>query len=364
LAAHYRNPLGPKALDKQQRDRPAALEHADPKLQNRLQNETWRHFRRGVLYFTLTCLAVWLSLYALYIEFPYLQSGSDIVTAAKRSHSLAHHLFDDDARFRIMVFGDSKTLAAFDPRVFDEQLAQHGVSMKVQSFNEGLPGERRFVIYLEKLLASGIRPTHVLAQFPPVEADHETTWIEWLQHDKMIVDTLFPFRTLPRNLALFLFSAAGHGGISNFYRESRQLAQQVISDRGYYFIRGQSHFPGDRLPDDYSLATDTPRRTFDRQIDTSSVAFARLAALSRRYGFKVIFFPAPYRTGEFAPAPTRAPAIAEIAARPRFAVAGEDYWLMPPRYFSDPIHTNTSGAQTYSARLASLLAPLLQPDDR
>jgi hypothetical protein len=328
------------------------------------QNDSWEYLRRGVLYFALLCAAVWISLYALYIRFPYLQSGSDIVTMAKRSHSLTHPLFDNDAHTRILVFGDSKTLAAFNPRVFDDQLAQDGISGKVQSVNEGLPGDRRFVVYLEQLLASGIRPTHVLAQFSPIEADHETTWSEWLQHDKMIVDTLFPFRTLPRNLALFLFSAPGHGGISEFYRESARQTEQVIRDRGYFFIRGQSHFQGDRLPDEYSLATDAPTHTYSRTIDTRPIALARLSALSQRYGFKVIFFPVPYRTGEFAPAPTRQSAVAGIAAWPQFVIAGEDYWLMPPRYFSDPIHTNTGGAEIYSARLASLLAPLLRPDDR
>jgi hypothetical protein len=353
-------------MDKQLTDRPA-VEGSSRVRDERPggpQNESWEYFRRGLLYFALLCAAIWISLYALYIRFPYLQSGSDIVTTAKRSYSLTHPLFDNAAHIRILVFGDSKTLAAFNPRVFDDQLTQDGISGNVQSFNEGLPGERRFVVYLEQLLASGIRPTHILAQFSPVEADHETTWSEWLQHDKMIVDTLFPYRTLPRNLALFIFSAPGHRGISEFYRESARLAEQVIRDRGYFFIQGQSHFQGDRLPDEYRLATDTPTRIFSRTIDTTPIAFARLSALSQRYGFKVIFFPAPYRTGEFAPAPIRHAVVEGIAALPQFVIAGEDYWLMPPRYFSDPIHTNTSGAEIYSARLASLLAPLLQPDDR
>jgi hypothetical protein len=341
-----------------------SMDNADQERHGDPRNESWKSFRRGLLYFALLCGAAWISLFALYIRFPYLQSGSDIVTAAKRSYSLTHPLFDKDAYIRILVFGDSKTLAAFNPRVFDNQLAKDGISGEVQSFNEGLPGEKRFVVYLEQLLASGIRPTHILVQFSPVEEDHETKWSDWLRHDKMIVDTLFPFRTLPRNLALFLFSSPGRGGISEFYRESARLAEQVIRDRGYFFITGQSHFQGDRLPDDYRLATDTPTRTFSRPIDTTPIAFARLSALSKRYDFKVLFFPAPYRTGEFAPAPIRRSPVAAIAAWPQFVIAGEDYWLMPPRYFSDPIHTNISGAEIYSARLASLLAPLLQPVDR
>lgn len=335
---------------------------ADSDWSGSAKKQLWKVFRRRLTCFVLVCAVVWIALYALYIKFPYLQSGSDIVTAAKRSYSLTHPLFDNDARIRILVFGDSQTLAAFNPKIFDEQLAREGITDKAQSFNEGLPGERRFVLYLEQMLASGIRPTHVLVPFSPVKEDQEVTWSEWLRHDKMIVDTLFPFRTLPRDLALFLFSAIGQGGISEMYRRNAQVAQQVASDRGYFFIKGQSHFPGDRLPDDYRLATDTPNQVSSRHIDTSQSGFAKLASLAHRYGFKVIIFPSVYRSGQWAPALPRESA--GVADFPQFTNVGEDYWLIPPRYFSDPIHTNISGAEIYSTRLAALLAPVLRRDDR
>jgi hypothetical protein len=325
-------------------------------------NGSWQDFRRGFARFVLVCAAIWMALYALYASFPYLQSGSDIVAGAKRSYSLTHPLFDSDARIRVLVFGDSKTLAAFNPRIFDARVAQDGIAEKAQSFNEGLPGERRYVVYLEQLLASGIRPTHVLVQFAPIEEDREPKWGEWLRHDKMIVDTLFPFRTLPRDLVLFLFSAVGHGGISEAYRRNSQAAEQVISDRGYFFIAGQSHFAGDRLPDDYRLATDTPDKVSSREVDTARTAFARLSSLADRYDFQVIVFPPVYRSGELAAVPARQPTV--VSGFPRFVNAGEDYWLLPPRCFSDPIHTNTGGAEIYSTRLADLLAPLLKREDR
>src|SRR5258706_10487376 len=151
----------------------------------------WRKFRRGCLYFLVVSSLVWIGLESIHVSFPYIQPGSTIVTNAKLSWSLTHPLFDDAARIRVLVFGNSKTLASFNPALFDERVAAAGVSGKVQSFNEALPGERRFVVYLDQLLSAGARPTHVLIQFPPIPADHELTWSEWLRHDKMIVDTLF-----------------------------------------------------------------------------------------------------------------------------------------------------------------------------
>jgi hypothetical protein len=323
----------------------------------------WRKFRRGCLYFLVVSSLVWIGLESIHVSFPYIQPGSNIVTDAKLSWSLTHPLFDDDAKIRVLVFGNSKSLASFNPARFDARVAEAGESGKVQSFNEALPGERRFVAYLNQLLSAGARPTHVLIQFPPIPEDHELNWSEWLRHDKMIVDTLFPFRSMPRDFTLFVFASIGHGGITGFYRESAQVARQVLVDRGYYFLKGQSHFAGDRLPDDYSSPTDTPTKLGTRPIDTTLPPFARLSDLAKRYKFKVILFPPVYRTGELAPAPTRDPVEQIVPGHPEFVVLGDDYWLMPPRYFSDPVHPNVEGADIYTARLAALVAPLLKRDE-
>jgi hypothetical protein len=328
-----------------------------------VETSDWRKFRRGCLYFLGVTSLAWMGLEAIHVSFPYFQPGSNIVTDAKRSWSLTHPLFDDDAQIRALVFGNSKTLASFNPALFDTRVAEAGVSGKVQSINEALPGERRFVVYLNQLLSAGARPTHVLIQFPPIPEDHELNWGDWLRHDKMIVDTLFPFRTMPRDFTLFVFAAIGHGGIAGFYRESEQVAQQVVHDRGYYFLKGQSHFAGDRLPDDFRLPTDTPAKAGTRPIDTALPPFMRLSDLAKRYGFKVILFPPTYRTGELAPAPARDPVEQIVPGHPELVVLGDDYWLMPPRYFSDPVHPNVEGADIYTARLAALVAPLLKRDE-
>jgi hypothetical protein len=337
-------------------------EATDQSAQN-VEARDWRNFRRGCLYFLAASSLVWIALEAIYLRFPYLQAGSNIVSNAKQSWSLKHPLFTEDARIRILVFGNSKTLASFNPALFDAHLAEAGVSGKVQSFNAAIPGERRFVTYLDQLLATGARPTHVLVQFPPIREDHELSWLESLRHDKIIVDTLFPFRTLPRDFTLFVFASMGHGGISGFYRESAQVAEQVVHDRGYYWLKGQSHFAGDRLPDDYSLPTDTPTKPGTRPIDMTLPPFQRLADLAKRYHFKVVLFPPAYRIGELAPAPVRDPIEQTLPGYPDFIILGDDYWLMPPRLFSDPVHPNVDGADVYTTRLAELLAPLLKKDE-
>jgi len=341
---------------------PPMADEADQSV-HAVEARDWRKFRRGCLYFFLAASLLWMCIEFIHMTFPYIQPGSTIVTNAKRSWSLSHPLFGDDAKIRVLVFGNSKTLASFKPALFDARVAESGASGKVQSVNEAIPGERRFVTYLDELLSAGTRPTHVLIQFPPIPEDHELSWSEWVKHDKLIVDALFPFRAMPRDFTLFVFASIGHGGIAGFYRESAQVAQQVVQDRGYYFLKGQSHFAGDRLPDDFSLPTDTPTKPGPRPIDTTLPPFVRLSDLAKRYKFKVILFPPAYRTGELAPAPTRDPVEQIVPGHPEFVVLGDDYWLMPPRFFSDPVHPNVEGADIYTARLAALVSPLLKRDE-
>jgi hypothetical protein len=325
----------------------------------------WSDFRRGLIIFALLCAGVWICLFWIYKSLPYLQSGSEIITAAKISYSLAHPIFDQDAKVRILVFGDSRTLAAFNPRVFDEQLTRNGIAGKPQSFNEGLPGEQRFLVYLERILQAGTRPTHVLIQLSPGENDRETTLSEWLRHDKMIVDSLFPFRTLPRDLTLFLFSAVSErSGLLGLYDQNARIAEQVVRDRGYFFIKGQSHFPQNKLPENYKLETDTPARVAGRPISKIVPSFRVLLGLAKQYGFKIILFPAVYRVGEFAPPPIRDLLVSNDLASRELLIVGEDYWLMSPGNFSDPIHVNSTGAGIYSTRLAGLMAAVLRRDDR
>lgn len=313
----------------------------------------WQTLRRGFWLFCALSSGAWFFLYSIQVKFPYIRNGATVITEAKIDYLFSRDVFSSTAGTRVLVFGYSKILAGFEPSVFDATLGP-----SVESFNAARPGDGNFVYFLKRILERGTRPTHVLVPHIATD-DRETSWIDYLQHDKLLVDRLFPFRTLPRDLVLFLATSA-RAGIAKSYAENAESVAKVIADRGYYFIKGQSHYAEDRLPDDFRIPSDHPNRAATRPLDLGGPAFQELTRLAAAYRFDVVFIPDTYREGEVAPPDSAATRdIRPLAGTPGFFVAGPVVWLMAPRYFSDPVHLNKQGAALYSRRLAELLAPLL-----
>ena len=100
-----------------------------------------------------------------------------------------------------------------------------------------------------------------------------------------------------------MFTAASlrHGGPAALYREGEQSSEWIERDRGYYFLRAQSRYANDRIPDDLTLQSDMPEQV-NRESDgfTQSREFERWVALARRYKFTVYLAPRYYREHEFA----------------------------------------------------------------
>jgi hypothetical protein len=318
-------------------------------------HERWAPLRSGFVSFCSASALLWLVLYGAHVGFPYIRNGADIIFDAKVRYLETQEAFSAKAQRRIIVFGDSKMLAGFDPAIFGEALPAG-----TESFNAGRPANSRFMVLLKRILERGTRPTHIFVEVPPVD-DGETGWLDYIRHDKKLVGLLFPFRTLPRDLTLFLFQARRGGGVVESYMENARTADRVIEDKGYYFIKAQSLFPDDRLPDAYRLPTDSPTKARPRVIDPEVPAFRDLVGLAATYKFKVVFIPTPYRVGEVAPASAddSSEGVAPVGGLPGFYVAGPSHWLYEPRYFSDPVHLNKEGAALYSRRLAGLTASLV-----
>jgi hypothetical protein len=307
----------------------------------------WPRFRRNALAFVALFALVWLALDAIYVKLPYLRNGADVIASAKAEHVSRHRVFDADARYRVVAVGNSRTLAGFRPAVFTEALGG-----RVQAFNLGMPAENNFLPILERFLAAGNRPTHVLVQsaWPDVAAP---TLLSALRDNRAMNALLFPFRTLPRDLAVFAFDAHRQGGFIAAYRHAAEQAAAMIAERGWYFIEGQSHFAGHRLPADYSLPSDTPNVPYRRVIRSDGYLFHRLADLAARYHFEVLLVPEPLRQGEYAAATV--PRL-QLASMPddHIRAIGGDAVLYPPQSFSDPIHLNPDGAAAYTRELALL----------
>jgi hypothetical protein len=321
-----------------------ALLHESERRPSGVRGTDWR---KAIAAFVLCFVVVWLSLYGAYVSLPLIRPGATVISLAKIDLMAEKQMFGRNDAKRIMLFGNSKALSGFRPTEFDLR-ASHGT----RSYNLALPGESLFLPILETALAAGNIPTHVLLTIAWDGKTDPPGISDVLRDDALIGNTLFPFRTLPRDAVLFVYN--NRARIADGTRDSLAQRDLMISHRGWYFIRAQSHYPGDRLPDDYKLPTDRPDRPDVRKIPAKSLARQRLEQLAIRYGFEIILVPSFNRIGEVAPAPGPAghPIIAEL---PRIRAMGPDYWTYPPSYFADPLHLNPTGASAYTGDLARLL---------
>ena len=103
--------------------------------------------------------SIWLALYAIHAALPNIRPGADVVYEAKFRFIQTQQVFPPNAPIRVAMFGNSKTLAGFDPISFDTLAGG-----RVHSYNAGLPNWEEFVDNLEVLCARGQAPKHVLLQ--------------------------------------------------------------------------------------------------------------------------------------------------------------------------------------------------------
>jgi hypothetical protein len=316
-----------------------------------------RRFTRDILLVVAVIGVPWLLFSAVHGALPYIRPGADVVYAAKSRALAEATLFERTAPVKVVIFGNSKVLSGFQPRLFDE-LSRGQVS----SYNLGLPDYLKFVDNLQRLCERGERPTHVLLMFPwEDEPEQAKDFFRPGIEDSRVMDAIFPFRKLPRNLILTALRGRSRGGFWRHYEDNRRQVQVMLEEKGFYFIEGQSHYPGHRLPEGFRLQKDEPNAVKARAVSTVGPAFARLSALADRYDLRVILVPAYYRIGEFAAAPPVPEAVAALAQHRRFMVLGPDYWLLPNADFSDPVNLNRDGAEDYTRKLWELVGSELLP---
>jgi hypothetical protein len=311
-------------------------------------------------------LAGFAALYALFFflfqQFPYVQSGANLVGDMKHRLAREGNAFTSKrgSRLHVMAFGYSKTLAGFIPAQFDEAMAAEGFPA-IESYNFGLPGDSLFVADLETMAARGTAPDIALLTFPWPEKNPPAPGIfHFINDDRDVMEKLFPFRHLPRDALIMLVEAGSLRGMKGLYEASENSVKQVVADRGYYFIARGSHYPHDELPADFKAPYDVPTKIDPRPVGLGPV-YQQLAGVLSAHGIKCIFVPKYYREGEYAvPAAINADTARIVAQTHDVFLEGPDYWLYPNRFFSDPVHANRKGAQVYTRQLAALMADWLR----
>ena len=290
-------------------------------------------------------------------SFPFVRPGYELVVEDKARMAREGGIFapGDSRRPRVAVFGSSVALSGFVPRLFEELSGG-----TVDAYNMGLPGSVLYFDQLESLVRSGQKPTHVVVT-NPWGGDDPPRGLALVFNDSALRDAVAPFHDTPRDLVLFALRARTAGGWAKLYDDTRHVLTALREDKGFHFIKSQSHYPNDALPDDFRLPSDRPDEVRWRTFHASGAPFERLCRLARDHGIKVLIVPRYLRRGEGAEPPAADTVAAEqLRAHPEIEVVGPTYWLLPPALFSDPTHTNPAGARDYTARLWHLLADRLQ----
>ncbi len=302
-------------------------------------------------------LALYFLCLGLYLRFPYVRPGDNLVTDMKHSNARDGNFFRSGKgdRLHVIAFGYSKMLSGFKPDLFDSELTTAG--FPVESYNFGLPGDSRFVSDLEAMAAHGTAPDIALLTFPwPADAAPGPTFFHFINNDQVLMTEIFPFHHLPRNLFILTVQAHGIRHIKEVYKEDEEAVHQVYLDRGYYFIARQSHYPNDELPPDLRLPTDKPSSLSPRVVTLGPI-YQHLAAVLTAHKISCLFIPNYFREGEFAsPPPINPQTVKMLSGQPNVEVLGPDYWLYPNHLFSDPEHANRPGADRYTQDVSALVS--------
>ena len=166
-----------------------------------------------------------MSFFILYRRFPYLKNGADLVFAAKLKWEGGGSIFPADPQvLRLAIFGNSKILAGFVPFLFDQMAAAD--NLKVSSFNSGFPGSDLLIPPLQAMCERGQAPNILLLTLPWRPDPPRRSLFRIVTDDHAVIEALFPFRSMARDVSSFLLNAPRNGGLVAYYRSSAKRTRR------------------------------------------------------------------------------------------------------------------------------------------
>ena len=299
-------------------------------------------------------IVFYIGLFTIHRLLPYIRVGSEIVTYAKLHFINTESIFPPNAKRRLVILGDSRVLSGFIPALFDE--LSRGT---IYSYNLGIPDTKMFIPLIENIINRGQIPTDIFITISWQELPKKNPLV-FIDNDNEIIKKL-PFRHLIRNLFIFGHRSRHRGGIRKLYDENKQSAKDVLKNRGYYFIAGQSFYKNDELPEDFSFKSDQPDNYCARGVPPKNELYKKLTHMLEAHSINAYFVPIYSRTGACKPNPEPNVELTKaFENNSRIQVIGPDYFSFPNKLFSDPVHLNRNGAKVYTTKLWELYSKHLQ----
>ncbi len=312
------------------------------------------------------------------------KQGVFMVGERKRNWAREKNSFQKD-KLSVVFLGNSIQLAGLKPDVFDAALKG-----KTESFNLALPalpiGPGYFAV--KEMTESWGRPDVIVVRLvgdsgkEPGLFDYNAIqgmgfpgeFLSYLLHRQnkiFALNYLVPLRMYTnetfRYLKDLVFDPAH---IEKTRLRNAAVLEQLVRDRGWYYVEQQKIFEDGKLPDNYELATSTaalapiPPGNFDWASDPYLRKFFDFALANN---IQVLLVGSVFRSGTSGLYSGKSAAFVEIPkAYPNVRVSSDSWQnkLLPNRFFSDKTHLNPDGAKVYSEMIARDFAEAFEAELR
>ena len=307
------------------------------------------------------------------------KSGAEIICEEKRKAVRSGKLGNRLGRKNVLFMGHSKILSGIIPEYFDS-LLDH----KVYSLNLSLPALPIGPHYFELLdyLKCNPSPEYIVLHLTKSSKKAHPIFVMlfgslavqgikfpeelisyWIHRDdkQVVYNFFYPRRIYRRYIGVCTYNLIfNYAEIRNRKENNDKIIDQLIKDRGYYFIKEQALFSDHKLPPNFkntvsenaariiSSKTQLQKKIDYLQDDPYVKKFFDLALLNN---IKVLLIVEYYREGTFLQLERMPNLYQAVLDNYQNVFIAEDGWKIKfykNSFFSDPTHTNYEGAKLYT----------------
>lgn len=327
--------------------------------------------KRNILFVIIGLIfVVLLNLYAIKAS-KVFKDGAAIICEQKREGVQNKSFILDSSKPTVLFMGNSLILSGIVPSVFDSVLSEN-----VFSLNLSLPalpvGPHYFL--LKDYMNNYPKPDKIVLLFTAnvdkhsslfdyyaiqgMESRKELTSYFWHRDSKsFLLNYFLPMQLYDDDILRYAYySIKDKDVITSKKQENVNIVNKMFEDRGYYFIKEESRFPGYIVPEDYT-ADLTPNEERPYVKDPFEDDYTKLFFdYCKNNQIEVLLISAVVRNNkykQYKEIPESWDAILTKYSNVKMAINGWKLKYYDNKFFSDERHLNYSGARMYTIDIAN-----------